>query len=167
MIDDPAYQRVIELSACLCTAITDAELPEPCYCGPFFGGDVPFDHCEGCSGGKCGQAWVRLVQSYPSLVFPTPTDVGTCASPLAYEWEIGIARCAPTLDDAGNPPTLEQNMDATRLQYADMRAMRRAIQCCWGDGGGDFDDREYVLGVYSALPVQGGCVAGVWTVVTR
>jgi len=83
-----ATVRLGALLECLCTAVE--EVGPVCYCGPYFGGDTPLDHCEECSGGKCGQAWVRLVQAYPSSSFPNPDADGNCAMPLAYEWEVGV-----------------------------------------------------------------------------
>ncbi len=59
-----------------------------------------------------------------------------------------------------SPPTMQQNVDALRLQLADMAAMRRAVQCCFGQG-----DTDYILGVYDQTLVNGGgCLGGTFNV---
>jgi hypothetical protein len=57
------------------------------------------------------------------------------------------------------PPTLEQNVEALRLQLADMAAMRRAVECCFGDA-----EIDYILGSYNPITVEGDCLGGVFTV---
>lgn len=150
--------RMAALVDCLCAELD----PGVCYCGPFAGGDTPIDHCEGCDGGLCGQAWVRLVQGYPSSAFPDPDTSGNCAMPLAYEWEVGVARCAPTLHEDGSPPDRDENLGAAVQQYVDMTAMHRAIACCFGA-----DDVDYVLGTYTPAVVLGGCNVATWQVWSR
>lgn len=152
--------RIARLVECVCEEI--AKVHPVCYCGPLFGGDTPIDFCNECDDGACGQAWVRLVQAFPSSIFPQFDEGGSCTMPLAYEWEVGVARCAPTLDEQGNPPTREQNLDAVVRQYEDMDALRRAILCCFG-----VDDIDYTLGVYQPIPVQGGCNVATWQVWSR
>ena len=159
--DDIAYPRMVELAACLCTELTASGLPDVCFCGVLPGAMVALDTCGGCGAtGKCGQAWVRLVSVFPSNNFPNPDSAPTCASLLAFELEIGVMRCAPAMDSRGNPPTVAQQLDAVRLQTADMLAMRRAVACCMGG-----TDNAYFLGTYSPYGPQGGCVGGSWTVV--
>jgi hypothetical protein len=55
-----------------------------------------------------------------------------------------------------------QSLEANRLQLADMAALRRAIECCFGDG-----DTDYPLGVYQPIPVSGGVGGGFWQVFAR
>lgn len=153
-----ATTRMAGLVECLCAEVGATV----CFCGPFPGGDTPMDFCSECDGGMCGQAWVRLVAAYPSSVFPEPDLSGTCSMPLAYEWEVGIARCAPTMDDLGNPPTRDQLLEATARQYEDLAAMRKAIQCCFADGLTD-----YILGVYTPQQVLGACLSSTWQVFSR
>lgn len=153
-----AVLRMAELVECLCQEVG----ADVCYCGPYFGGDTPFDYCSECDGGLCGQAWVRLVSVYPSATFPTQDLSGNCTMPLAYEWEIGVARCAPTIGDDGSAPSRDENLEATVQQYTDMVAMRRAIACCFAS-----QDIDYILGPYSPAPVLGGCLAGTWQVFSR
>lgn len=157
-----AYARAIKLAECLCHGLTERDGVEPCLCGPYFGSEVPMDYCDGCDTGGCGQAWVRLVSVFPSAAFPNVAIDGTCSMPLAFTWEVGVARCAPTLDDHGNPPGLAEILQATGQQYDDMETMRQAIACCFGE-----DDIDYLLGIYTPLPTLGGCNASTWTVTSR
>jgi hypothetical protein len=160
--DTTVYPVMIELNACLCAEITSSGLPEPCVCELLPGGDVAFDYCTECDDGRCGQAWVRLVAAYPSQVLGEPDTTGNCATRLSYTLEVGIIRCAPLPGNDGSPPSVDAQLSATRLQLADMQAMRRAIACCMGADV----DRDYILEPYTPYPVLGGCVGGFWTVTT-
>jgi hypothetical protein len=155
--DKVFYPIMLEAASCLCQQISAAGLPEPCFCGVLAGATVVLDYCGDCGGGRCGQAWVRLSESYGSTTFPDPAVNPTCAAPLAAVLEFGIARCAPVGDDQGNPPSLGDQLDTARLVTADMQAIRRAIACCMGH-------REHVLGSYTPLGPVGGCVGGTWPV---
>ena len=170
LVEDIAvYPLIVDLSACLCTALEEAGGPDLCYCGPQVG-ELVLDFCGGgCDGEGCGgQAWVRLVDAFPSSVFPSQDAILTnCRSPWAFSLEIGVARCAPMGDANGvggyDPPTMEQNLAAMRLQTSDLAAMRRAVTCCFGK-----TDRDYMVGTYSqALVNQGGCLGGSITVWVR
>lgn len=160
--DTTVYPTMLELAGCLCVELAASGLPEPCTCSVLPGGDVAFDHCTECSDDKCGQAWVRLTNAFPSQQLPEPDVTGTCASRLAYTLEVGVVRCAPMPDSAGNPPSVDEQLAAVRLQMADMAAMRRAIACCLAGN----QDRDYILEPYLPYPTLGGCVGGAWTVTT-
>lgn len=160
--DTSIYPLLIELASCLCQQMDAIDGPDLCYCG-ITTGNIALDYCGGsCESGGCGgQAWVRLVDGFPSSIFPTVDAVMTnCNSPWAFSLEIGVARCAPIGDVNGvngyTPPTLAQQVEAIRLQTADMAAMRRALQCCFAK-----TDRDYLIGQYSQLDVNdGGCLGG-------
>lgn len=171
MIEDTlVYPTAVAMAACLCAEIEASDLPTPCFCGILPGSSVTLDWCGGnqCTGSCGGQAWVRPGEVYPSSIFPQP-DVtpGNCDSPLAFRLEVGIARCIPTGSNnpvAGfTPPSLAEQLEAARLQLADMAAIRRAIQCCLGAD----EDLDYVLESYTPLNPQGGCGGGSFTVVIR
>jgi hypothetical protein len=165
--DTIVYPTMIDLSACLCGEIERSGLPTPCSCGPMIGSLV-LDYCSTCMDGKCGgQAWVRLVQVFPSIDFPSPLLASqNCSAPLAFQLEIGIVRCKPTGTNSNlrgyTPPSLEQNVEALRLQTADVGAMRRAVLCCFADG-----DTDYILGSYQPLAGDADCLGGTFTVFVR
>lgn len=162
--DDFIYPKMIELSACLCAEIEDSGLPGTCACGPIVG-TLVLDYCTNCKDKGCsGQAWVRLVDAFPSLDFPSPIQTPqNCNAPMAYTIEIGIVRCKPLGSNSQLrgfvPPTAEQNVDALRLQLADIAVLRRAIQCCFGK-----NDTTYIMGTYTAAPPEGDCLGGYFNV---
>jgi hypothetical protein len=158
------YPAIINLAACLCLEIENSGLPKPCACGPIVG-ELVYDYCSECNTGDCGgQAWVRFVSAYPSDTFPNPqSTANNCYVPMAYQIEVGIVRCKPIGTNSGvrgyQPPTIEQNVEALRLQLADMEAMRRAIQCCFAAD----DDRSYIMSAYTTTPPDGDCLGGLFT----
>lgn len=160
--DTLIYPIMVGMSACLCTELENSGLPEPCFCGLVPGQDAVTD-CSCGNGGKCGSAWVRLIEAFPSTNFPDPDiDQATCSSLLVFRLEVGIARCVEVMDERGNAPTMAEQLSAVRTQMADMAAMRRAIQCCMADL-----DTEYVLGTYQPTSLLGGCGGGTWDVLIR
>lgn len=166
-----AWPIMVKLAGCVCTTLADRKLPGTCRCSVVPGPMAVMDQCGACSktgGDSCGgQAWVRLVNEYPSSTFPSADQTeSNCDSPTAYQLEVGIARCLPI--GTGNSisgykaPTTEQLLDATRLQMADKAAMKAAIKCCLASD--DEDDLTYILGTYQPMQVTGDCGGGFWTV---
>ena len=167
--DKTAWPTMVKLAGCLCTTLAERGLPTPCVCTPVPGPLAVMDQCNSCGKNKSdcgGQAWVRLTSEYPSSVFPgADTDQASCGAPDAYVLEVGVARCQPTGSANGingyTAPTMEQLVDATRLQMADKAAIRAAIKCCMDDEDSDY---TYVLGTYQPIQVAGDCGGGFWTV---
>lgn len=168
--DNIAWETMVQLAACLCTTLEERGLPSTCQCSVVPGPLAIMDYCGSCgkgtNGEKCGgQAWVRLVTEYPSTSFPTSdTTANNCGSTMAYTLEVGIARCQPTGKANSitgvTPPTMEELVEATRLQMADKAAMRAAIACCLDD---DDKDLTYVLTGYTPTGA-GDCGGGAWAV---
>lgn len=165
--DTAVYPLLVELAACLCTELGASGGPALCYCGPMVGA-LTLDYCGGdnCGGSGCGgQAWVRFVDAYPASDFPAlDSNLRNCKAPFAYTIEVGVARCVPVGRVSGSngftPPTLDQNLEAMRLQTADVAAMRRAVQCCFAS-----KDRDYIMGIYDQTIVNGGgCLGGTFNV---
>lgn len=167
--DKTAWPTMVKLAGCLCTTIAQRGLPELCICSPVPGPLAVMDRCGSCgkSTDKCGgQGWVRLTNEYPSSTFPGADQTeNNCGSPLAYVLEVGVARCQPVGDANGingyTAPTLEELVEAARVQMADKAAIRAAIQCCMDDEDFDF---TYTLGTYQPMQVSGDCGGGFWTV---
>lgn len=168
------YPLMVELSACLCTELADSGLPPVCRCGlmPGTSPTLDFSGDVTCANGGCGQAWVRLVNAFPSDDFPNPA-VGIaqrCDIALAYELEVGISRCEDVGRTVGNkytPPTLAAQVNSVRQYTADMAAMRRAILCCFRGAHDERDDLEIALGLYQPLDSSGGVGGGIWNVTVR
>lgn len=169
--EDPvAWQTMIDLTACLCTTVVDRGLPELCLCAPVPGALAILDSCGSCKkagDAKCGgQGWVRFVNEYPSRQFPQPDNQGaTCEVPSAFVLEVGIARCLPVGKansiNGYTPPSLEQYVEATRLQMADKAAIKAAIKCCLATPDKDL---TYTLGQYTTIQASADCGGGMWTV---
>lgn len=167
--DVTAWPTMVKLAGCLCSTLAERGLPELCICAPVPGPMAVMDQCSACGklGQKCGgQGWVRLVNEFPSSTFPSADQQeATCSTATAYILEVGVSRCVPTGTANGisgyTAPTLEQLVEATRIQMADKAAIRAAIRCCMDDE--DFD-YTYVLGTYQPMQVTGDCGGGFWTV---
>jgi hypothetical protein len=150
--------RLLALATCLCAEIADHPVTPPvCFCGVLPGEEVAYDWAGDCET-ACGMAWVRLVTAYPSTVIGEATGTpGNCGSMIGMDVEVGIMRCIPGMDDAGNPPSSDDLLAASLWQWEDMTTMRRAILCCTGS-------KDFLLGAYVPIGPQGGLVGGAWTV---
>lgn len=156
---DP-YPTLTTLAECVCAALADSEGGPTCFCGIVPGEAAVQDYVGDDCGAACGMAWVRLTTAYPAVGVGQPIQrLGNCASSLGYEVEIGVMRCISAGDEAGNAPSPEELLAATKEQMSDMAAVVRAVSCCDGISGKDF-----ILGTYTPLGPEGGVVGGVWTV---
>ena len=172
--DVDVYPMMQELLGCLCDEIARSELPAPCRCELKSGVTVALDFGPSESAKGNGQAWVRLVAAGATF----PGDIGDqqapimltsrCSTPSAYELEVGISRCVTmgtTVNNKYIPPSAEAEAADTKLQLADMAAMKRTVLCCLKDKLGP--DVEIGLGVYQPIDVQGGVGGGTWQVFVR
>jgi hypothetical protein len=159
------WARMQSLVAVLPDVLVKCGLPGVCRVGVVPGVTAVLEACGNCASGGCtGQAWVRLITEYPSSQFPAPdTTAQNCDSDVAFQIEVGIARCLPsgTASQLGGfiPPTVEELNAATKLQMDDKDAMRSAILRVAEDA-----DVAYVLGSYQTIATQADCGGGVWTV---
>lgn len=141
------------LALCLCGQIAADGLPAPCFCGVLPGNEFPIK-AQSCRAGN-GIAYVRLINTYPSVqVGVAHLEPANCAVGHGLDIEVGIYRCYPLQRDGSNPPP-EVMLEAAHLQYADERAMRRAIACCdW------IPSTDYVVGQYIPQGPAGGLIGG-------
>jgi hypothetical protein len=157
------YPRLLDLSTCLTEELERRGLPAACWNGVKAGAVPAFDPCA-CGGGTNGEAYVRLATAFPSTRFPQPvSDARNCIPPVAFQIEVGIIRCYQTNIDAG-PLSVSDELDAVRLQMADMADILGAVQCCLGAHDSDPTEMEYLVGTYTPYGPQGGVVGGWWTV---
>lgn len=156
--DKEIYPAMVKLAGCLEVEMEKAGF-SLCFCGvvPGFEGVVDFCGDGGmCEGGECGgTAWVRLSTGFTSTDGVTQIQSPSVRT-MAWTLEVGAATCAFV---SAEGMSLEENIDTTRRQLAQMAAMKRAILCCFRD-----TPTQYALGPYNPLPVLGGCVEGTWTV---
>lgn len=161
-IDDPVAWPLAEaLAQCLCRLLED-EAPVRCCC-VLPGAEVAWDDCT-CDGRRDGMAWVRIVQDYQTAEFPRPYNGHTGPCGGAYDgWaiilELGVLRCAPTVNERGRLPRCDQQHAAARRAQADKHIMRRAVACCGWAG-----ERDVIENGWQALGPEGGCHGGILTV---
>lgn len=157
MVDDKSiWPAIASLTGCLCEEVIRSGLPPVCICTPLPGETIATDYVSE----DAGMAWVRLQSAWPSTSFPNPSGSATCTAPIAYGLELGLAYCAPTLEDDGAPPGFSAQFDATRVQLAAMAAIRRAIICCFPTARA----ADVVLGLYVPMGPEGGVVGGSWAI---
>lgn len=150
-----AAEILAALGECLCNELRTTIGGQVCWCGLWHGEDTPTDVCDACDDNHCGMAWVRLVLSFPSDTFPLPAIDQYCGKPLAYQIEMGVARCWPTPEDGAFPEPDEAGSAILDI-LSDHDAMRRAALCC-------ADEWMIWLEGYSPFN-SGGCAGGTWTV---
>lgn len=140
------------LAGCLCAALSEG--PELCFCGVLPGAAVPLD--VGFGDGSCGgMAYVRVTAIYPA------TTVGVAnLQPSNCEWgtgldlEMGVYRPFP-IDDEGNSPDPDVQLEATRWQMWDVQQMRKALCCDW------LPKMDYIVGQYAPAGPNGGVLGGI------
>lgn len=161
---------LLQLVECLCAQLDLSVGGAPCFCGVVPGINVAADYCDCTSKGPCGKAYVNLMSLYPSNVFPTPLrDAGNCGAKLAARVRMGTLRCMPTFatpaafgKGAGEPATIQQQLDSVRVQLSDMQHMRKAIECCANTEVAG-RKRKLLLDTYTPVGPQGNCGGGEWT----
>ena len=112
--------------------------------------------CPGdCASGPCGQAWVRLVQLYPTRVFPAPDATWSKVPSVdsAIQLELGVLRCVAGLGENGEAPAPEEMTADAIAALDDAAALRAAAQRALAP-------RRVVLGGYTAAGPQGYCAGG-------
>ena len=165
LVDEEKFWPMLQaLAECLCKSLAEANGPDLCYCGLWLGDtDPPLG--VGCSGGsQCGIAWVRPIEVFPSVAFPDPLDAASrpnCSSPLAMTVDLAISRCMPGPKESRQQmPDPQDVYDALRLQMSDMRALRRAVQCCFGAKVPERRDWQYTLGPWAPIPTGARVTGG-------
>lgn len=168
--DEIAYPTMLRLVACVESVLAERGLPALCRNTVVPGPQAVIEACSGnnCTGECGGQGWVRFSTEFPYTTFPTQdTASARCNTSRAFQLEVGIARCLPVgkANAIGGftPPTVQQLVDATRLQMADKAAMAYAIQCCMNWAEDEFG-LDHVLGQYQPMQVSGDCGGGTWLV---
>ena len=152
------FDRVGELSECLCAQILDPEngVPDVCYCGIVPGEQAIGNYAGDCKT-KCGMAWVRLAGLYPMAAIGQPSiQPGNCGTGLGIDVEMGILRCIEVGDEQGNMISPEEMLAATQLQIADALVMHKAVLCCEA-----IPSKEAMLSTYTPVGPNGGLVGGI------
>lgn len=119
-------------------------------------GEVPFDWC--CQ----GHAFIRAPRIHPTNPFPQQAfRNGNCELPTAVMVEVGVLRCAPTLQANGDSPDPE-DVTAVSLQVYDDAAILYEVLTGFEIGGGA--RASTVIDSWEPYDTQGGCAGGRWLV---
>lgn len=128
---------------------------------PLYAADhyFPADDCDcTCDTGGQGVGWARLVTATTQQQGGQRLPPG-CAppNPLAVTVELGVHRCAPTLDPTTKKPPPDRELDAwTDGMYADLEALWRTWWCCeWLTS----NDVTWQITQLANLGPAGGCGA--------
>jgi len=129
---------------------------------------LPAQRCDcECGAGRNGEAWVRItrIEQTPRPVARGPRGGRTmgryfpdiCNGGVRVwdvQIEMGVWRCAPTLDPQGTAPDDDTYDAHTQLTLNDLAALTRTWQCCqW------LQDRDYPHQLETLTPSgpSGGC----------
>lgn len=128
-------------------------------------GQVPFS--IGTNEDLCctGLAWVRIVQIYPSSVFPVQdqTVIPCPGSQYAVELEMGAVRCLP--DHGAKSGASCDEWTASFLEVDEDAAVMRQALCCMRDNlDTGFTGDTFLAGAWQPIDGQGGCIGGTMNV---
>ncbi len=156
---NPVIPMMAQLTECVCAHVELAGSGPVCWCGIYPGASVSWDSCgvECDDPDTCGMAYVRPATSFPYESFPFPALDDTCQAPVGFEVEIGILRCFPTAEEDGSLPSPEVITSTAIDVLQDQWALHKAIRCC------EFEEGKVVLGQWTPVGPQGGCVGGHWS----
>lgn len=163
--DNSVFTQMASIAECLCGKIVENDLPPLCFCG-IIAGEAPYDamgvggECdEDDEDSGCGQAWVRLVNGYPSTnVGQADVMPGNCSNGFGFDLEIGILRCS-RIEEKGGALPAEEVLEGVQLQIADMLTMQEALLCC-----PDLNNEDFILGQYQPIGPGGGVLGGTWLI---
>jgi hypothetical protein len=116
---------------------------------------VPIDNCCQCLTGE-GQLWVAVGRTEPMNT--TGAGVISCTTNFEATINVGIARCAATVDSQGNPPDPDLISTQALAALRDMKTMYRAISD-WISNSLNGDIHQVTIGAWTPS-VQGGCQVG-------
>jgi hypothetical protein len=151
VVSDRVLCAAQQLRDALYVTLADADA-KPCrvFLSPSVA--TPIDFACDCDGD--GQAWVALVNQ---------RSVGEAQNnfPCAVEREtlfvLGVARCAYSLDDAGEPPTPDQLTENFERMTLDLQLMNDAVVLFAQEFG--LFKNDYRFGDFEVHPVRGGAMA--------
>lgn len=160
-IPDPLAPIAAALLADLCCRLAESDYPV-CHCGFGLGDPPPMSFCCECDPAAVddpvpqGEAWVRIGPVFPADALLSPLGEPDQRCPLgliAVQITMGIYRCAPTMDDNGNPPSTEDIAAALAIQLQDRALLFRVARCVMAAGS-----LSHVIGGWDPIELQGGCM---------
>jgi hypothetical protein len=155
--DNLIYPRLIAIAEGVQMAIAQNGLPIVERVSVQPGTEPVMDYVG--NGKDCAEIIVNMMGATIMPVSTAETaSFSGCQPELVFQVAVGVFRCAPT--PKGNPPkmpTAADQLNATRLHLADMRASKRGI-CMALEGV------QYEVNDFQPYGPEGGVVGGVWTV---
>lgn len=165
-VSDQVLPVVSRLLTCANDLLEHYQVP---VCRAFWtpGASAPWDACGRTVGGAEGQLWVGVESRFPTDNFPTPSAGAHRCTPAEFgvNLQVGVLRCAHTVDDQGNAPPAEAISDDAMKVSRDATILEQAILCCFIDE--DSDPGTFRLGSWEPLGPNGGCVGGRWRLAAR
>jgi hypothetical protein len=154
---DPVFEIAESLLSCVESRLA---LYDAGVCRSFVapGNPPAWDACCECGEGE-GMAWVQIAEVFPTDNFPLPQSAAMRCVPAGQgvQLSIGILRCAAVLDDQGRAPSSERLTSDAAKVARDRAIVSEAIRCCYLE---DADPGTYVIGSWTPLGPNGGCVGG-------
>lgn len=150
------YQIANNLLQCACIALGQQDPPweGECCVQP---GIVSLDSC--CETG--GQAWARILRTYPTTTFPRPDETVDPALCHSVSWatqiEIGVSRCV-----CFDMCDCEVKSENAQKVIGDAQALLRGVLCCFSEGA--CSDMEYRILSQEMFGPQGTCAGSRLTV---
>lgn len=162
------YQAAEFILGCVCGRMSeisqDLDNYSGCPCRAYVSpGSPAFDDCcDSCSGDEAGgQLTVHVEDVFTSDNFPSRTTVIFPCRPASYvgTFVVTVARCVPTMDEKGDPPTPQEMDAASRKIMIDQQAVLDALSCCLPDfpPAGKRKRRASLAG-FRVIPESGGCM---------
>ena len=145
------------LRDCICEALAKDGQGPTCWCGIWPGIEVAWDYCGDCGNGTCGMGYVQPGIVFPYSTFPFADTESNCSRPLAFQVEVGVVRCMPTMDEDGELPSESEITDTALGMVLDQRALFCAIRDCQARG-------LVVVEGWNPAGPSGGCVGGAWSI---
>lgn len=105
-----------------------------------------------------GHAYIRIVRMHMVDPFPSQSRNPTHCRNIGALVEVGVLRCAPTLDNQGNPPKPEQMTMSALEQTQDMSVIHSVLT----SHNPAWSSNPVVLDTWVPLGPTGGCVGGAW-----
>lgn len=155
---------------CICTqmdAVTlELESYPGCPCRAYVSpGEPTFDNCcKKCRDGGHGQLTVYVQDVFPSDSFPSPgAFIHPCKAATHVALLVAtVARCTPSQDERGRPPTPEELSANAELLSTDLHAVIKGLTCCLTAEAvpGKTKRRVQIANAgTTTVPAEGGCAA--------
>lgn len=168
MTQSSAFFDVAQMALdCICTTMQTIEtdiVGYDCPCRSYVSpGEPAFDNCcQECGQTNHGQLTVHIQDVFPTDTFPTPSAfIFPCApAVLVAQLVVTVARCTPSPDEQGNPPSPEDLSANAELLATDLYAAYIGLTCCLTQQAvpGKSKRRVQIANAgITATPTEGGC----------